>query len=223
MKGKGRIVISSIIIMVLLLGLGMYSLKDVYKNREGYREKLIRLHVIANSDSDEDQSIKLKVRDEILKEMTPKFEDSSSIEETKDIVLKNIDYIKSIAKKELDKYNKEYDVDVLFGDYDFPTKSYGSFTLPAGNYQALRVVIGEGVGQNWWCVMFPPLCFIDMKNGVTDKKTNENLKEVLTEEEYNMVLNSEDEKDIPIKLKFKIVEVLENNKTRFANLFSNGI
>ncbi|MBS4534936.1 stage II sporulation protein R [Clostridium sp. D2Q-14] len=205
------------------MGIGAVSLAEVYKNVDSYKEKLIRLHVIANSDTNEDQEIKLIIRDKIIEEMTPKFEKSKSISETREILDRNMDVIQDIAKKELNRIGKEYDVNVYFGDYDFPTKSYGGFTLPAGNYTALRVVLGEGKGENWWCVMFPPLCFLDMDDEIETEETSKNMSEVLTDEEYDMIEDDNDSKDKAVKIKFKLVEVLEKSKTKLANLFDNEI
>ncbi|QIB27730.1 stage II sporulation protein R [Caloranaerobacter azorensis] len=206
------------LVFVLLIVSGIVFLSDVYKNRESYKNKLIRFHVIANSDSPEDQQLKLKVRDKIIKEMNSKFEKASSLDESKKIILDNLDTIEYIAEKQIKELGKNYDVSVKFGEYDFPTKSYGNFTLPAGKYQAVKVVIGDGKGKNWWCVMFPPLCFIDITHGITNDKIKEELKGVLTEEEYNMIVNANGNKKIPLKLKFKVVELLEKSKLRFAKM-----
>ncbi|SHH41418.1 stage II sporulation protein R [Caloranaerobacter azorensis DSM 13643] len=211
-------ILSFALVFVLLIVSGIVFLSDVYKNRESYKNKLIRFHVIANSDSPEDQQLKLKVRDKIIKEMNSKFEKASSLDESKKIILDNLDTIEYIAEKQIRELGKNYDVSVKFGEYDFPTKSYGNFTLPAGKYQAVRVVIGDGKGKNWWCVMFPPLCFIDITHGITNDKIKEELKGVLTEEEYNMIVNANGNKEIPLKLKFKVVELLEKSKLRFAKM-----
>ncbi|KGG80133.1 stage II sporulation protein R [Caloranaerobacter azorensis H53214] len=206
------------LVFVLLIVSIIVFLSDVYENRESYKNKLIRFHVIANSDSPEDQQLKFKVRDKIIKEMNSKFEKASSLDESKKIILDNLDTIEYIAEKQIRELGKNYDVSVKFGEYDFPTKSYGNFTLPAGKYQAVRVVIGDGKGKNWWCVMFPPLCFIDITHGITNDKIKEELKGVLTEEEYNMIVNANGNKEIPLKLKFKVVELLEKSKLRFAKM-----
>ncbi|MGO1369840.1 MAG: stage II sporulation protein R [Senegalia sp. (in: firmicutes)] len=155
MKNKMKIIINIILVFSILIGIATVSIGEVYKNVEGYKEKLIRLHVIANSDTKEDQDIKLEIRDKIIEEMTPKFEKSESIAETEMILKSNMKLINDIANRELHKKGKDYKAQVFFGEYDFPTKSYGKFTLPAGNYKALKIVLGEGVGENWWCVMFP--------------------------------------------------------------------
>ena len=189
-------------------------LNDVYKNRDNYKEKLIRFHVIANSDSQNDQELKLKVRDKIIEFLSPKLEKSKSIKETKKIITENIINIQKIASNEIKENDKEYTVTANLDYSNFPTKKYSNIVLPAGEYKALKVVIGEGKGKNWWCVMFPPLCFIDINHGITDDKTEKNLKKVLTKEEYKMILV--DNKDV--KLKFKIVEILEDIKKKSSEL-----
>jgi len=153
-------------------------------------EKLIRFHVIANSDSPEDQTLKLKVRDQILKAIGPVLEKSRSKEESKEILKNNLDLIKSIAEREIARNGQSYSVSVALGRSLFPAKMYSNITLPPGEYDALEVVIGDGGGKNWWCVMFPPLCFVDITRGITDDETEARLKEVLSEGEYNAILTN---------------------------------
>ena len=172
---------------------------------EGYKEKLIRFHVLANSDEEVDQELKLKVRDRLIDNMNDKFKSSESIEETREIVKKNIKEMKEIALEEIKKNGKDYSVDIKLEPHEFPTKSYGDFTLPAGEYEAVRVLIGEAKGENWWCVMFPPLCFVDAKSALADGETEESMKEYLTEEEYKEISTSGGE----IKLKSKLVETIK--------------
>lgn len=214
-NSKYKILLISLLIFIISISI-VYT-KSLENNNEAYKNKLIRLHVVANSDSKEDQDLKFKVRDEIIAQMNKKLENSSSIDTTRKIVNENIDQIKYIAQKEIESNNKEYEVTVALDRFNFPTKSYGNFTLPAGEYQALKVVIGEGKGQNWWCVMFPPLCFIDITNGITNNKTIEELKKVLTEEELKTILNAKEE--TPIFLKSKIVELYEKGKIQFTKIF----
>lgn len=215
-----KVVVKGIIVIIFFIIItGAISLHNVYKNQQGYREKLIRFHVRANSDSPEDQELKLKVRDEIIREMNEKFKDSSSLNESRRIIKRNLEQIESIAKTELKNQGSTFDVRVDYGKYNFPTKSYGNFTLPAGEYEAVNVIIGEGKGENWWCVMFPPLCFVDITNGLTNHKTQEELKDVLTQEEYNMITQAKKEEAVPLKLKFKVVEILEKGKNSVAKLF----
>ncbi|KXG76197.1 stage II sporulation protein R [Thermotalea metallivorans] len=204
------------LVLIAMVTVGLYGFTaDVYQNQKSYKDSLIRFHVLANSDAPEDQALKLKVRDRIIDVMNPKFEQSKSLDETREIIRRNLKEIEAAAADEIQKSGKNYTVKATLGDAVFPTKNYGSITLPAGTYEALRVVIGKGEGSNWWCVLFPPLCFIDMEKGLTNEKTKQELMSVLTEEEFQMIRTASSEDKIPIKLKFKVVEILESAK---ANL-----
>ena len=166
-------------------------------------DNVFRLHVIAASDSEDDQSLKYIVRDSVLKyvnKITNKLESKEQIIET---VSNNTEEI-----KKLNGYN--YNVEVEIGNFNFPTKTYGDVSFPSGNYDALRIKIGEAKGQNWWCVMFPPLCFVDVSSGVLSEDSKEVLEENLSEEEYNLISNED------YAIKFKIVEFLQNIGTKIA-------
>lgn len=126
-------------------------------------DQLIRFHVLANSDSDQDQELKRAVRDAILMEVSPRLATAHSLDESRQILMEVRPDMESIARSVVKKWGKDYSVHTEYGHALFPTKSYGSLVLPAGEYEALRIVIGEGQGSNWWCVLFPPLCFIDIK------------------------------------------------------------
>lgn len=217
MKNKRRLMIASILTIIATIVFVNYIFSG--NNSYAFKNKLIRLHVLANSDSPEDQELKLKVRDKIIAEMNDRLGNSKSIDETREIVKENIEEIKKIALEEIKLNGKEYEVAVSLDSHNFPTKSYGGFTLPAGEYEALRVVIGEGKGQNWWCVMFPPLCFIDITNGLTDEKTKEELKKFLTEEEFNIIISAKGPEETPIILKSKLLELFEKGKVQFAKIF----
>lgn len=125
-------------------------------------DNLIRLHVVANSDSELDQMIKYAVRDAILASTTSMFKDLTSVSEAKRVAEANLKDIEAVAQSVVASYGKDYSVRAELGIFPFPTKVYGSVILPEGNYQALRIVLGTGQGQNWWCVLFPPLCFINI-------------------------------------------------------------
>lgn len=123
---------------------------------------LIRFHVIANSDTDEDQALKKAVRDEILKEVSPRLAVSQSLDESRRMLSDLMPLMAEQGKKVVAEWGKDYEVKVELGIFPFPTKSYGSLILPSGEYEAVKVVIGKGAGANWWCVLFPPLCFVDI-------------------------------------------------------------
>ena len=114
-----------------------------------------------------------------------------------------------ICKETIKDSGYDYDVSINLGYSKFPTKQYSSVVLPAGEYKALKIVIGKGQGRNWWCVMFPPLCFVDEQNNVIDKETDEKLKSVLTKDEYELIVEKDNKKVNDLQIKFKIVEVFQ--------------
>ncbi len=191
----------SFFILVLFLVITLISSVAV----ETQLPPLIRLHVLANSNSEEDQLLKYKVRDEIIKEMSKKFAQSHSLEESREIVLKNLGNLEDIATQTLRDAGCLYNVAAQHGEYTFPTKYYGSFALPAGKYEAVRVVIGQGQGANWWCVLFPPLCFAEGQ--IQGEHTQEEVISCIK-------LEQPQEKVIKVKPAFKIVEVWENIVTK---------
>lgn len=169
--------------------------------------QLIRLHVIANSNTIEDQDLKYRIRDEIVKTIKEEFKSSNSIEHSRDILVDRLPEIKRISERVIEESGAYYNVEVKYGEYSFPTKYYGDFSLPAGDYEAVRVVIGQGLGKNWWCVLFPPLCFVD---GHTNK--------VMTKAEIKKEIdNSLKQKKVKIKPAFKVVEVIKDIKKKIGS------
>ena len=169
---------------------------------------VFRLHVIANSDSKEDQDLKYKVRDNLLKYMNKICKNCTSKEDAISLVEKNKDIFKQIALDTISNEGFSYDVNINIGNFEFPTKNYGDISLPAGLYDALRVEIGEAKGQNWWCVMFPPLCFVDISSGVVPEESKEVLQDNVTEEEFALI---SDKSSDEIQFKFKLLEFFNNN------------
>ena len=210
---RNRIYILASILVVILITSTFVIIKEVNKIEActyDYKDKLIRFHVIANSDSDKDQKLKLKVRDEVISYLQPKLENSNSIEESEKIIKNEYKTLENISKKVISKNGYNYTVKVGLEYSNFPAKQYSSVVLPAGKYKALRIIIGEGKGKNWWCVMFPPLCFVDDQNGIIDEKTDKKLKEVLTEEEYDLIMAKNKSEVKNLEIKFKITEVFQN-------------
>ncbi len=177
-------------------------------------EAVFRLHVLANSNSEEDQSLKLKVRDSLLNYMNNLCSNCSTKEEA--ISLANIhkDDFQQIAENTIKENGYNYPVKININNFYFPTKNYGDITLPAGFYDALRVEIGEAKGKNWWCVMFPSLCFIDVSSGIVNDEAKENLEENLDQESYNLI---SEQNNTEIEFKFKLVEFFSNNGLFTAN------
>lgn len=167
---------------------------------------VFRLHVIANSDSDEDQNLKYIVRDSVLEYMNEIAKDATSKEEIITIIDEHKDDFYNVAIRTIREQGYAYDVNINIGNFEFPTKNYGDISLPAGYYDALRIEIGEASGKNWWCVMFPPLCFVDVTSGVVDEDSKELMQENLTDEEYSIISDDSTE----FRLKFKFIEMLQN-------------
>lgn len=170
---------------------------------------VFRLHVLANSDSKDDQNLKYIVRDNLLEYMNSLCGNTSSKQEAIDIVNSHLDDFKNIAQQTVWDNGYNYSVGISVGNFDFPTKSYGDISLPAGYYDALRVTIGEAKGQNWWCVMFPPLCFIDVSSGVVPDESKAILKDNMNEEDFALV--SESNYNSEISFKFKLLELFASS------------
>lgn len=171
-------------------------------------DSVFRLHVIANSDSKEDQDLKYIVRDNLLSYMNKICSNCKTKQEAIDIVTENKDKFEEIAKLTIKERGFSYDVRINIGNFEFPTKNYGDISLPAGLYDALRVEIGEAKGQNWWCVMFPPLCFVDVTSGVVPKESKEVMEENLSEEEFALVSDSSNNE---LQFKFKLIEFFQEH------------
>ena len=170
-------------------------------------DSVFRLHVIANSDSKEDQNLKYVVRDNLLSYMNSICKNCNSKEEAISIVEKNKDKFEEIATNTIKNQGYSYTVKINIGNFEFPTKQYGDISLPAGMYDALRVEIGEAKGQNWWCVMFPPLCFVDITSGVVPDESKNLMENNLSEEEFALV---SDKSSSEIQFKFKLLELFHN-------------
>ena len=158
---------------------------------EELAEDIVRLHIVANSDSETDQSVKLKIRDKILEEM----KNFSEIEEIGD----NLAFFEDVANSVLQREGLPYKAKAHFGIFQFPTKYYDGFALPKGEYTALKIDLGDGAGQNWWCVLFPPLCMVDAATEDFDLLLKTTFKD-----NYSVVSDNE---NIQFKIEFKLAEL----------------
>lgn len=203
--------IKQILVVLFLLTLFIFVSAISYVNAvsEDIANSVFRLHVIANSDSSEDQNLKLKVRDELLNYMNKLAKNCSSKEEVKNIAIEHQNDFAEITQKVINDNGFNYKVKVKIGLSDFPTKYYGDISLPAGTYDSLKVEIGEAKGQNWWCVMFPPLCFVDVSSGVVPEDSKQEIKESLNNEEYDLISKTD---NTEISFKFKLIEFFQNLK-----------
>lgn len=171
-----------------------------FDNRcDGIRDKILRLHILANSDSDADQQLKLKVRDRLLCEGREIFKDCKSRTDAENTARAQSERLTAAAREVIKDEGFDYPVEIRVGQADFNIRNYGDITLPSGNYQAINVIIGNGEGHNWWCVMFPPLCLPAAEGVNTDR---DKLESILDGEETDIVENSS-----KYEFKFKIVEL----------------
>ena len=194
--------------IALLIGLAVFLTSGALalRTQDELADKVVRLHVLANSDSEEDQALKLRVRDAVLEQATAILEQSADRREAESRLRGQLLELERIAAKEIAAEGYDYPVTVNLENTDFPTKEYDGFTLPAGEYLALRVIIGEGQGRNWWCVVFPPLCTAasaDVPASALAAGFSEEEVRLITEESQGYVL------------KFKAVEWWETLKEKW--------
>lgn len=205
-----KVICVLISILVIFSFMFSFNKKDIQSE---ISDKLIRFHVIANSDTSEDQGLKLKIRDKVIEYLYPKLSKSKSIEESREILKANDSKVKEIARQVVKSNGYNYNITSTLDRENFPVKTYGNITLPQGNYEAYRIIIGSGKGQNWWCVMFPPLCFVDISKGqVSYKETEKVMKTVLTPDEYSYVDNTSKYENNKIQIRFKFLDFIKSLK-----------
>ena len=163
--------------------------------------KILRFHVLANSDAMTDQAVKEDVRDAVGMYLQPLLQDANTLEDTKKIINEHMDEVIEISEETLLEAGYHYAVQAQIVETDFPEKTYGAYTFPEGRYEALQIVIGEGRGQNWWCVLYPNMCFRGSVFEVVEEEAEIALREVLNPLEYATVFDSQN-----IELRFKFLE-----------------
>lgn len=193
--------------IALLIGLAVFLLSGglALRTQEQLSDRVVRLHVLANSDGEEDQALKLLVRDRVLARATELLTEAGDREEAEVLLRRELPELEALAVRELRANGCGYPVRAELVPTEFPTREYDGFTLPAGEYLALRVVIGQGAGRNWWCVVFPPLC-----TAASADVPAAALAAGLTEEQVNLIT----EEDGGYVLKFKAVEWWEALRAR---------
>lgn len=208
-KKLNFIFILTILVFIYIALLSFNYSKAISSNLS---DSVFRLHIIANSDSSADQELKLKVRDKIIEYMNTLTSNSSDKKDVISIVNNHLDSFKEIALNTIKENGYNYDVNIEIGNFHFPTKSYGNISFPAGNYDALKIEIGDAIGQNWWCVLFPPLCFVNSSTGVVPDDSKNTLKENINSESYEIISegNNSNDNTSDIKIKFKIIEFFNN-------------
>lgn len=185
------------LIIALIISVGAAVLDQNITNE--LQNNIIRLHIIANSDSEHDQTIKLKVRDSIIK----------------NVRLDDIDFVEKAgieANKILIENNEDYRAYASFEKFYFPTKTYENITLPQGEYYSVRLKLGNASGKNWWCIMYPPLCSVSDNNFSINQQSNSLLQDSLSPQSYETITSKEDK----VKVRFKVVEIIENIKSKIS-------
>ena len=215
-----KILISATLVIIAVAA--SYSV-EAYMGISKINDKVIRFHVIANSNTYEDQALKYDVRNKVIVKFNEEFKDISTKKESENIILEEIDDIRHEAESVIKENGYDYDINVYYGNYKFPRKIYKDIVLPEGYYDAVRIEIGKAEGKNWWCVMFPPLCFVnfgkDQEIPVLDVDTEKKLQEVLTQEEIEVIKTKRGLEDI--QFKSKIFEFIDKGMVEHAGIYSN--
>lgn len=172
---------------------------------------VLRMHILANSDSEEDQQLKLKVRDRLLEHSSEIFGECENLEEMESCAEEKLDYINNIVLDVIDENGFDYAAESNLVNMEFDDRIYGDMTMPAGDYEALRITIGEAEGHNWWCVMYPPLCIPAAETVEADSNTAE---AYFSQDEIDIMENPED-----YQVKFKCVELYKGLKKKIGKIF----
>lgn len=251
MTRRRKFVLLGILVLLGAVGLSLpfwYIPRD--KKVVGFdKSQLIRFHVIANSDSTEDQALKRRIRDLIVEDMGNRFNKNGSVEEARIVAMANLPRMEEIARQQIKREGKDYQVKAMLGEYYFPIKNYGDTILPAGKYKAVRVVIGAGQGANWWCVLFPPACFHDVNKAISDdipfkeqevasvistgqtdkeqldetKRVNKENKKVVKKEKLKSAKKAATGNKGEIKVRFKFVELMQESNIKFMRKLGNNL
>lgn len=191
---------AALVLALILTGAGLFCISwlgcGTEKLQEGIAGEIIRFHVLGNSDSQEDQQLKLRVKDGLVEYLKPMLSGAKNVDETREILQEHTVDIQQKARELIAQEGYPYGATAELTTCYFPIKTYGDCTFPAGNYEALRVEIGAADGKNWWCVLYPNLCFIDALHGIVPEEQKQELQHVLTEEEYDSLFQEQ-------KIKFK--------------------
>lgn len=206
--GRANRVIFLLALLIASLVTGMVSwqlrVQAEKETQEHLAQEVLRFHILANSDSDEDQALKMTVKEEVLGYLEGAMPEDMDVAETTDWMRRHTDELENLSKEIVLQEGYDYPVSAAVTTCWFPEKSYGDLTFPAGNYEALRIEIGTAKGHNWWCVLYPNLCFLDAVNAVVPEEGKQELKNVLSEEEYSQITMTTD-----FKIKWYFPELLK--------------
>lgn len=208
MKKNLILIVLSVVIVYILSGINVVKGDTTKELQESIASKIVRFHVIANSDSKEDQDLKLKVKDAVVTYTQKILKDSKSLSETCAIINEHKEDIINIANSVISDNGYNYCVTIDYENCYFPAKTYGDITFPPGNYNAFNIRIGEHKGKNWWCVLYPPLCFVDAIHSVVPDESKKELETILGYEDYQALIYGENNEDYTVEIKFKYLSFL---------------
>lgn len=178
----------------------------------GISPEILRFHVLANSNSNEDQNLKLEVKSLLIDTINSGLPEHAGKSETCTYIEEHKSELEQTAETYMKDAGYDYTASVTLTNCYFPTKAYGDVVLPCGNYDAAEVVIGDGRGRNWWCVLYPQLCFVNASYGVVPEESKELLREVLSPEEFAAILDTRNDR-LPVKIRFKLLNTIMKRKT----------
>jgi len=200
---------SASIFAVFMMCVLICALLPIHGEEKIY-SSVIRLHVLANSDSEEDQNLKLLVRDNVLAEGASIFAECANKEEAEKMITQSISKLKEIAQNTVYENGFDYPVEIYFDNEKYPTRQYEDMCFPSGEYLSLRICIGAAEGHNWWCVLFPPMCLSAASVSTNESAEDAFIAAGLTPEQYKTITESDE--DTTYKVKFKILEIIEEIK-----------
>ncbi|WP_333645566.1 stage II sporulation protein R [Lacrimispora sp.] len=209
MKEKRNLFLCIICLLLALLLTLAEERKEDQALASRIAPEILRFHVLANSNSTEDQALKLKVRTRLLNSIYEELGEGASLEDTKDYVISHRENLEKEASNYMKSLGYDYPAHMELTDAYFPAKTYGDMVFPQGNYQAVRVKIGKGKGRNWWCVLYPPLCFVDSSYAVVPDESKEILRESVGESDYQKLSREK----VKINLRFKTAELFSKKSS----------
>lgn len=208
MKGKSGIIMVAVAIVIGAMVTYGGDRENSGEVQKELAESILRFHVLANSDSQEDQDLKIKVKEQVIAYLEPYLqEEQLSLEESKRIVENHKEEVIALAEDVIKENGYQYEVTAELTRDFFPVKSYGDVTLPAGEYEAFRIQIGEAQGKNWWCILYPPLCFVDATYGYVPEDSKKMLKNIMDEECYKAITEGGCAKG-EVEVRFKLWDLL---------------
>lgn len=190
-SGLIAVVMAALVVVIIINGMELEAKAKLYMTQQALAEDVLRFHILANSDSEEDQALKMQVKEEVISYMEESLSDTDDLLTTQVWAENQIEVIEELCVQSIQDKGYDYSVSVTLEESYFPVKTYGDITFPEGEYQALRIEIGQAEGQNWWCCLYPELCFIDATYGIVTEDGKEVLREELTEAEYEMITQPE--------------------------------